>query len=63
MLMNLRAKHLSNRELLQRKVDKYGRRKKNRREEKKLLSFWCSSWCSCIWEQTIHPTKKYNKEK
>jgi len=42
-LMNLRAKHSSNREKLQRIIIKYGRRTKNRREEKKLLPFLFSS--------------------
>jgi len=35
--MDLRAKHSSNREKLQRKIVKYSKRTKNRREEKKLL--------------------------
>jgi len=39
-----------------RKVVKYGRRTKNYRREEKLLTFLCSSWCSWIWEQNIHPT-------
>jgi len=38
MLMNLRAKHPSNRGKLQKKV-KYGRRTKNRREEKSCYLF------------------------
>jgi len=38
MLMNLRTKHPSNREKLQKMV-KYGRRTKNQKEEKNLIPF------------------------
>jgi len=38
-LMNLRAKHPSNREKLQRKIVKYGRRTKDCREEKSCYLF------------------------
>jgi len=51
--MNLRAKHPSNREKLQRKIVKNGRRTNNCREGKKLLPFLYSSQCSWIWEQNI----------
>ena len=52
-LMNLRAKYQSNREIQQRKVVKYGRRTKNHWEEKKL-SFLCSTRYSSFW----HPSNK-----
>jgi len=36
---------------------------KNHREEEKLLPFWCSSSCSWISQENIHPTEKKYKEK
>jgi len=44
--MNLREKHSSTIEKLQRKVVTYNKRTKNSREEEKLLPFLCSSRCS-----------------
>jgi len=44
--MNLKEKPWYNKQILQIKVVKYGRRTKNQREEEKLLPFRCSLLCS-----------------
>ena len=36
---------------------------KNHKEEEKLLPFWCSSPCSWISQENIHPAEKKYKEK
>ena len=61
--MNLKEKPWYNRQILQIKVVKYGKRTKNQREEEKLLPLWCSLLCSWISQENIHPIEKNYKEK
>ena len=62
-LVNLTAKHLSNRKYYKEKQLHMVEEQKNHREEEKLLPFWCSSPCSSISQEKINPTEKKYKEK